>query len=116
MDGRIQEPIIAYMKNAYAADYVDAVTEAGPPLLLDENAKTAIVDNVHARVEISRTKHGSKVLAVSGHHDCAGDPVDEATQLERLKRVVSQLRERYPSIEVVCLYVDGTWSVRKIDA
>ena len=34
MDGRVQAPVNAYLRTRFNADYVDAVTEPGPALVL----------------------------------------------------------------------------------
>jgi len=38
MDGRIQEPIIKYLKENYGATYVGTITEAGSCKILADNS------------------------------------------------------------------------------
>ncbi|MFC1892717.1 carbonic anhydrase [Chloroflexota bacterium] len=35
-------------------------------------------------LEISVNRHNSKLVAIAGHHDCAGNPIDKETQLEQI--------------------------------
>ena len=37
IDGRVQVPVIEYIKLTYGFDYVDMITSAGPNLILAEN-------------------------------------------------------------------------------
>jgi hypothetical protein len=74
MDGRIQGPIIRQVKKEYSIDYVDTVTEPGPCKILAENRDKLRVESILNRVNISVHKHGSKLILISGHYDCAGNP------------------------------------------
>ena len=40
MDGRIQIPVIEYIKSNYGVDYVDVITEPGPNKILSDNTDT----------------------------------------------------------------------------
>jgi len=41
IDGRIQLPVIEYLKIRFNVEYVDTITEAGPNLILSENTVSA---------------------------------------------------------------------------
>ena len=77
IDGRIQEPIIKYLKDNYNITYVDAITEPGSCKILAENKNKISVNSITEKIKISINKHGSKLIAISGHYDCAGNPHDE---------------------------------------
>ena len=111
MDGRIQEPIVKYLKGTYGVDYVDAITEAGPCKILAENEDTVSVGSIMARANISVHKHGSRLIAVSGHYDCAGNPCDDDTQKQQIKKSVELLKSNFPEVEVVGLWIDSEWKV-----
>ena len=74
MDGRVQMPVIEYMKSKYGIDYVDMITEPGPNKILSENKDKNSIDSIKRRVKISVEAHKSRLIAVVGHHDCAGNP------------------------------------------
>jgi carbonic anhydrase len=112
MDGRTQLPVIEYLKRKYGVDYVDDVTEAGPDRIL--HTRSHVVESIRRRVEISVAKHGSRVIAVVGHHDCAGNPVNRETHLKNIKDSVKRVATWFPGLTVVGLYLDGTWSAREI--
>ena len=75
MDGRVQIPVIEWLKGRYSVEYVDMITEPGPNKILSENRDSRIVESIKKRVEISIVKHNSKLIAVMGHYGCAGNPV-----------------------------------------
>jgi len=80
MDGRIQLPIIEYLEENYNITYVDTITEPGPCKILAENANKNSVNSIIERVKISINKHNSKLIAISGHYNCAGNPYNEEIQ------------------------------------
>ena len=71
MDGRMQQPIIDWMKKEFGFDYIDMITEPGPDKILAEGTdeQKAIVKH---KVDISVNKHGSNVIIITGHDGCAG--------------------------------------------
>ena len=115
MDGRIQEPIIKYLKNTYALPYVDTITEPGPCKILAEGEDNEIVASIIKRIEISINKHGSKLIAVSGHHDCAGNPCDEETHKKQIKQSVKYLKDQYSQIKITGLWVDNDWAIHPLE-
>lgn len=114
MDGRVQLPVIAWMKTQYAADCVDMITEPGPVKILAENTPSSIIDSLRRRVEISVRKHASFCIAVVGHIDCAGNPVGKETQVEQITASVKRIQDWKFPIPVIGLWVDDQWTVHKI--
>jgi len=114
MDGRTQLPVNEYLRNKYGADYVDTVTEPGPIKILAERTYLTQIDSIKKRVLISVEKHGSGRIAVVGHHDCAGNPVDQQTQLKQIAAAVKLIREWGLGVEVIGLWVDENWQVSEI--
>jgi hypothetical protein len=114
MDGRIQEPIIEYLKKKCNAKYVDTITEPGPIKILAENDNKAVIDSIHYRISISVDKHGSQMIAISGHHDCAGNPVPKDTQIEQIIEDEKILKEKYPDVKIIKFYVNENWQVEEL--
>ena len=115
MDGRVQEPVIKYMKERFQADYVDSITEPGPNGILAENTNQSIIDNILLRTDISVNKHKSDALAIIGHHDCAGNPVSKSRQIEQVRQSMKYMGEHFPTITIVGLWVDENWQVHELD-
>jgi hypothetical protein len=115
MDGRVQLPVIEYMRAKYHVDYVDMVTEAGPVAKLPEDGGSETAQSIRDRVEISVVKHGSGHIAVVAHHDCAGNPVEKAIQIERLRSAVKAVQSWGFDAQVIGLWVDEAWKAQEIE-
>jgi carbonic anhydrase len=107
MDGRVQKPVADYIQNTFSVDYVDMITEPGPNKILADNADNAIIQSIKKRVEISVLKHNSKIIAIVGHADCAGNPESEAIQKEHLHEAMQVVRSwGLPVSEIIGLWLD----------
>ncbi|MCP4704721.1 MAG: hypothetical protein GY865_08935 [candidate division Zixibacteria bacterium] len=114
MDGRVQLPVIEYMKNKFNADYVDMITEAGPIKCLADNSDPNMIEDFRFRTEVSVAKHGSKVVAIVGHAGCAGNPVDRDIQIEQIKKSIELAKSWGFDAEFLGLYVNENWEVEEI--
>ena len=114
MDGRIQEPLMNFLKEHYDVEYVDVITEAGPCKILADNDNAILVNSIVERIEISIRKHKSKLIAISGHHDCAGNPCNKDTQQNQIRLSVQFCRNIYSDVEIIGLWVDDEWKVNNV--
>ncbi len=83
IDGRVQQPIVDWMKLNTNVHYVDLVTEPGPDKVLSSGPSLAI-DEVVRKVSFSIHHHASTVVALAGHHDCAANPTDKEEHAEQI--------------------------------
>lgn len=114
MDGRTQIPVIKYLQRRFEVDYVDSITEPGPNLILAEARDERLLDLILKKIRISTEMHNSKGLAVVGHYDCAGNPAPEDEQIEHINRAVEFLREQFPNLEMIGLWVDHNFAVSEV--
>jgi len=114
MDGRVQMPVLEWMRREYGADYVDMVTEAGPNRTLAEGQSSSDAISIRRRVEISVVKHASNVVAVVGHHDCAGNPAPAETQIKQIRASVEAVSSWGLRARVIGLWVDDQWNIHKV--
>ncbi len=114
MDGRIQEPILDYLKGSYNVKYVDTITEPGPCKIIAENKDKSAVNSILQRVNISVDVHKSNLIAISGHYDCAGNPCEEEVQREEIKQSIKNLKNLYPNTEIIGLWIDDSWKVNSL--
>lgn len=114
MDGRVQLPVINFLKSNYALDYIDVITEAGPNGLLARGDDSNKITAIRERIDISLHAHGSNLLAVVGHYDCAGNPGSKEKQIEDIITALKKLMEWYPERNIIGLWVDENWQVSKI--
>ncbi|GGD15389.1 carbonic anhydrase [Pontibacillus salipaludis] len=113
MDGRVQLPVNEWMQNQYNTPYVDTITAAGPEKVILAGAASE-VDSMKEKVTISCDAHGSEVVAVAGHHDCAGNPVGREQKVEEIKQAVEAVQSWGFPVQVVGLYVNEKWEVETI--
>jgi hypothetical protein len=115
MDGRVQLPVINWMKKEYDASFVDMITEPGPNKILAENEPCVLIDSLKKRIEISVVKHASTCIAIVGHFDCAGNPVGKETQIEQIRTSVKRIQSWGYMVPVIGLWIDDNWSIHKIN-
>lgn len=114
IDGRIQNPILKYLKEAYGIAYIDVITEPGPCKIIAEGENKTLIDSIIKRVEISLNLHGSKLIAISGHYDCARNPSGKNRQIKQIKKSIERLSTAYPKIKVIGLWIDADWKVNPV--
>ena len=114
MDGRTQLPVIEYLKKTFAVAHVDAITEAGPVKILAERTNLPIIDSFLRRIDISVHKHGSRLVAIVGHCDCAGNPGDKSMQLDQLEKASEFLAMKYPQCDVRKIWVGEDWTATEV--
>ncbi|KHE72599.1 carbonic anhydrase [Halobacillus sp. BBL2006] len=113
MDGRVQLPVIHWMKENYQVEYIDMITEAGPNRVI-LNGTEEELESMKSKVAISTDNHGSEVVAVVGHHDCAGNPCDRSDKVEQTKKSVEVIQSWNSSVTVIGLYVNEKWEVEVV--
>ncbi len=113
MDGRVQEPVIKYIKQTFNVKFVDMITDAGPVKTLA--CADANQNQFSNRIEISLYKHGSQGIAIIAHYDCAGNPISETNQKAELNQAKLQLQKTYTNTIVVALWVSEKWRVEVVE-
>ena len=113
MDGRVQEPVISWIKDNYKIDFVDMITEAGMDGYLSDSSSD--ISRIQKKMSISLKRAGSiNTVFIVGHYDCLGNPVDDKTHKEQIKAAVEKIKILKPKAEVVGLWVSDKWMVEKI--
>lgn len=114
MDGRVQIPVIEYMKTMYDVKYIDMITEPGPIMTLSKNRDRTVVESIKKRVDISVMAHNSKLIAIVGHYDCTGNPVDKGTQLNQIQSAIKIVESWNFKAKIIGLWIDKNWEVFKV--
>jgi hypothetical protein len=115
MDGRVQSPVFDFMRSRYNVDYVDMITEPGPNKILAENADESTLEPIKRRVRISVEDHGSRAMAIVGHHGCAGNPAEKEAQLKHIASAIEVVRSWGFPVELIGLWVDENWTVHVVE-
>jgi len=114
MDGRVQQPVIEYIKSKYKVDYVDMITLPGPNKVLAENKDKSTLESIKRCVEISVKLHGSRLIAISGHYDCAGNPINEEFQRKQIIDAIKVIKSWNFGVQVIGLWINQSWEVEEI--
>ena len=112
IDGRIQVPVIEWIKKNYGVDNVDNVTEPGMDGILSDPQKS--IEAFIKKVEISIRVNSAEIIVVVGHHDCRGNPVSEELHKEQIRSSVSRMKKEFSTIPVVGLWINDRWQGEKI--
>jgi len=108
MDGRIQIPLTKWVKENHSIDFVDVITEPGVDRMVAENLDLESIKN---KVGISINAHKSEMIVVSGHYDCAGNPVSDEEHISQIKKGVEVISSWGLNVKVVGIWVDNSWNV-----
>ena len=113
IDGRIQLPVMSWVREVLSVDYVDLITQPGPERLLADQAELA-AQLIKPRVGLSVTGHGSPVLVLAAHHDCLANPVSEAAHREHLQRAMRVLLSWDLGVKVLAVWVNAAWQIEVV--
>jgi carbonic anhydrase len=111
MDGRVQLPVLQWIKANYPVDFVDVITEAGMDGVL---AKQEDISEVNRSIKVSVNVNKSTRLFIVGHYDCRGNPVDEKVHREEIVKSVERVKTHWPNQEVIGLWVNNQWHVEVV--
>lgn len=109
MDGRIQLPVIFWIKENYKVDHVDMITEPGMDgLLIDSNYCNK---EINRKVKISIERNNAVMIFIVAHHDCRGNPVSEKVHKEEIVIAVDCVKKEFPLMPIIGLWVNDQWNV-----
>lgn len=111
MDGRIQIPLTNWIKENFSVDYVDTITEPGIDKQVADNID---IESIKTKVGISINKHESELIVVSGHYDCAGNPVSNEEHITQIKKGIEVISSWKLGVKVVGVWVDDTWKINTV--
>ena len=111
MDGRIQIPLTNWIKENFSVDYVDTITEPGIDKQVADNTD---LESIKTKVGISINKHESELIIVSGHYDCAGNPVSNEEHITQIKKGIEVISSWNLGVKVVGVWVDATWKINTV--
>lgn len=115
IDGRVQYPVMEYLKKNYDLSYFDAITEAGPLKILTERTDKCRLFSLKEQIATSLEDNGADLLAIVGHYDCKDNPLDRKQQEGQIKNALDYLAKAYgDQIAYLGLFVNEKWEVEEI--
>ena len=113
MDGRVQLPVLHWIKENYRVDFVDVITEAGMDnVLCNQRDITEVLRSITISVDVNKSTR----LFVVGHYDCRGNPVEENVHRREISDAVKRLKGHWPKHEIVGLWVNKAWQVELVSS
>jgi carbonic anhydrase len=114
MDGRAQLPAINWMKAQFKLDYVDMITEPGADKVMAYGSFNQL-EAMKAKALISVEKHGSRIIVIAGHDDCAGNPVTPEEHMKHLLKAVEKIAAwKLPVDKVIGVWMNKNWQVEVV--
>ena len=104
IDGRFHQQLTDWIVKEYEVDFVDMPTIPGPDKVVSEDSEYA--EALKYGVGISNNGHHSKLLVMTGHEDCAANPVSNDEHKEQIKKSVNNLKNWGFSGEIIGVFVD----------
>lgn len=116
IDGRVQIPVINWIKENFNLDYIDLITEPGMDKVLSQGDYFDIF-RLRDKVNISIEAHKSTIIAIIGHYDCAANPVNKKEHYKQIEEATEIVKNwNLPVRAVVGLWVDELWKVQVVRA
>ena len=84
------------------------ITEPGIDKKVAENSN---LQSLKDKIAISVNAHKSSLVVVSGHHDCAGNPVSHEEHLAHIKKSVEIISSWNIGAKVIGAWVDENWKI-----
>jgi len=113
IDGRIQLPISNWIKQKYSVDYVDVITHPGSDKIIGEKNIEGISE-IKSKTLVSINAHNSKLVVISGHHDCAGNPVSKEMHLTQIKKSINIIKSWNWPVTVIGVWINDQWEIEEI--
>ena len=113
IDGRLQEPVVRWLRERYYLDYVDAITEPGADKVLALGPADEVA-RLREKARISVERHGASVIAVVGHHECAASPGSKEAHLAQIRQALHVVRMWGFAATVEGLWVNERWEVETV--
>lgn len=113
VDGRVQPPLSQWMRARSGVEYIDTITVPGPDLVLTRGVAD-VVAGLRQSLVISVTAHGTSVVAVAGHTDCAAFPATADEHRQAISRAVQVVASWGLPVHIVGLWLNTQWQVEMV--
>ncbi|WOV92643.1 MAG: carbonic anhydrase [Candidatus Nitrosoabyssus spongiisocia] len=108
IDGRIQNAVSDWIKKEFSVNYVDTITEPGVDKRISDSN---IASSLKQKVLISTKVHNSKFIVISGHYDCAANPVSQKEHTDCILHGMKIINSWNFDAKVVGLWIDEKFQI-----
>jgi hypothetical protein len=113
IDGRVQQPVAEWLRQKANVKHVDMVTIPGPDKAMS-SSRMLTIEDLRQQVRISVKAHGSRVVAVAGHYDCAANPGSRHYHVKQIRHAVDVVALWGFPVDVYGLWVNENWQVEVV--
>lgn len=114
IDGRVQRPVVDYLRKTYGFDYVDLITIPGPEHSLTHPVSLGGAEYVKLNGMFSIENHKASLVALAAHDDCAGNSAPREVRDRELEAAVKSVSAWTNGVPVVGVWVDKSGNVREV--
>jgi hypothetical protein len=94
MDGRSVFAVTSFLRRKYRILYPDMITEPGMDGFLSSiKVSEDTIQDIQRKMAISIQHHGSRVVIVAGHDDCAGNRVNKEKHCEHIRIAATRVAD-----------------------
>lgn len=128
MDGSVQGAVRKFMKRKYGLTHVDKITAKGPVRKLSQKVDREDLRHLYWMLEVtdmlktSIENHGSRIVAIAAHHQCAGNPTTRKRQIKQLRRarrtvekIIRSFRLNF-EVKIILLWINDHCMPREISS
>jgi hypothetical protein len=102
------------MKQNSNIDGVDMVTFPGVDGIFSNEDHSEEIALIRRAVSISIQKHGSKIIAIVGHYDCAGNPGAREYHYMHIRKAMHEVSSWDLHADVVGMYVNDKREIEEV--
>jgi hypothetical protein len=114
IDGRTHRPVIDYITQNHGVNIVDMITFPGADGIFSNEQRLIEASFARASASVSVQKHNSRITAVVGHYDCAGNPGDKSHHYMQIRKALQEVSAwKFPA-KTIGLYVNDNWQVEEV--
>src|SRR5262245_12685325 len=105
IDGRVQIPVLNWIRFYLNVDYVDLITEPGPDKVIVFGSEITY-NSIFEKAALSIKVLDSQSLSIVGHHDCRAKPVSKEEHIELIQRSVEEIERWRLGVRILGLWVN----------
>ena len=105
IDGRVQIPVIHWIKQRFDVDFVDMITEPGMDEFIADCNNS--MEDINRKVRLSVKNNNARIIVVTGHFGCIKNPVSESVHKEQIQKSVERLKNDFKELAIVGLWVNS---------
>ncbi|HKQ76237.1 MAG TPA: carbonic anhydrase [Blastocatellia bacterium] len=105
IDGRVQVPVLDWIRSYLNVDYVDLITEPGPDKVITYGTEWAY-NSIFEKATLSIKTLGSRSISIVGHYDCRANPISKEEHIDQIQRSVEIIEEWRLGVRILGLWVN----------